>query len=153
VRAVWPAHKPLFMRLSVTDGSPGGWGVADSLVLSEALKARGVDVIDCSSGGFEGYALKAASGYQVPLARAVREIGIPTMAVGLITEAGQAEEILANDDADLVALARTALEDPNWPLHAHHVLDRDPSSYELWPVQARARIRDKDRALGLRVPG
>jgi 2,4-dienoyl-CoA reductase-like NADH-dependent reductase (Old Yellow Enzyme family) len=149
VRAVWPAGKPLFVRISATDGNNGGWGVDDSVVLAGELKARGVDVIDVSSGGFEGYGLKPAALYQVPLAKAVRAAGIKTAAVGLITEPQDAEEILAEGEADLVALARGALEDPNWPIHAHHILDG--AEYELWPRQARARIRDKDRALGLRV--
>ena len=151
VRAVWPAEKPLFMRISTTDGSPGGWSVEDSVALAHEVKARGVDLIDCSSGGFEGYALKAAPNYQVPLARAVRAAGIKTIAVGLITEPADAEAVIVEGDADLVALARGALEDPNWPVHAHHVLDGGGDAYDLWPKQARARIRDKDRALGVRT--
>ncbi len=150
VRAVWPDHKPLFVRISATDGSPGGWGVEDSVALADELKKLGVDVIDCSSGGFDGYGLKPAELYQVPLARAVRQAGIATMAVGLIVDPKDAEAIIANGDADLVALARTALEDPNWPLHAHHALDGGGNAYDLWPIQARSRIRDRDRLLGLR---
>jgi 2,4-dienoyl-CoA reductase-like NADH-dependent reductase (Old Yellow Enzyme family) len=150
VRAAWPAGKPLFMRISATDGSPGGWGIEDSVVLAGRLKDLGVDVIDCSSGGFEGYGLKPGPLYQVPLARAVRDAGVKTMAVGLISTPEEAEAILSDGAADLVALARTALEDPNWPLHAHHVLDDTPDAYSLWPRQARNRIRDRDRALGLR---
>jgi 2,4-dienoyl-CoA reductase-like NADH-dependent reductase (Old Yellow Enzyme family) len=114
------------------------------------LKARGVDLIDCSSGGFDGYALKAAPLYQVPLARTVREAGIPTMAVGVIDTAEDAERIVAEGDADLVALARTALEDPNWAVHARHTLEGGGDAYQLWPKQARNRIRDKDRLLGVR---
>ncbi len=148
VRAAWPAHKPLFMRISTTDGSPGGWGVEDSIAFAHELKARGVDVIDCSSGGFDGYALKAAPLYQVQLAKAVRDAGIATMAVGLISDPKDAETIVATGEADLVAFARGALEDPNWPVHAHHILDG--AEYDLWPKQARNRIRDKDRALGIR---
>lgn len=150
VRAVWPSEKPLFMRISATDGSPGGWGIEDSVALAGELKRLGVDVIDCSSGGFDGYGLQPANLYQVPLARAVRKAGIATMAVGLISDPADAEAIVANGDADLVALARTALEDPNWPLHAHHALDGGGDAYDLWPVQARNRIRDRDRTLGLR---
>ncbi|MHB1103262.1 MAG: NADH:flavin oxidoreductase/NADH oxidase [Devosia sp.] len=150
VRAVWPAEKPLFMRISATDGSPGGWSVEDSVVLAGELKQLGVDVIDCSSGGFDGYGLKPANLYQVPLAKAVREAGVATMAVGLISDPADAEAIVANGDADLVALARTALEDPNWPLHAHHALDGGGDAYKLWPKQARNRIRDRDKVLGLR---
>lgn len=148
VRAVWPASKPLFMRISATDGGPGGWELDDSIALARELKARGVDVIHCSSGGFEGYALKPAPLYQVPLAKAVREIGIPTIAVGLITEPKEAETVIATGEADLVALARGALDDPNWPIHARHALDG--AAYDLWPIQARERVRSKDRALGIR---
>ena len=148
VRAAWPKHKPLFMRISATDGGPGGWELDDSIVLARELKARGVDVVHCSSGGFEGYALKPAPLYQVPLAKAVREIGIPTIAVGLITEPKEAETVIATGEADLVALARGALDDPNWPIHARHALDG--AAYDLWPIQARERVRSKDRALGIR---
>jgi 2,4-dienoyl-CoA reductase-like NADH-dependent reductase (Old Yellow Enzyme family) len=76
--------------------------------------------------------------------------GIPTVAVGLINTPEEAEAILVNGEADLVAFARGALEDPNWPVHAHHVLDG--AEYDLWPKQARLRIRDKDRVLGIRQP-
>ncbi len=151
VRAAWPADKPLFVRISAVDGSDGGWALEDSIVLAGELKSRGVDAIHCSSGGFDGYGLKAGPLYQVPLARAVRSSGVPTIAVGLIDDPAAAEAILARGDADLVALARGALEDPNWAIHAHHVLDG--AEYELWPRQARARIRDKDRAMGIRQAG
>ncbi len=150
VRPVWPDDKPLLVRLSVTDGGEGGWTVEDSVVLTCELAARGVDLIDCTSGGFEGYALKPAPHYQVPLATAVKAGGLPSMAVGLIQDPEAAERIVANGEADLVAFARGALEDPNWPLHARHVLEGGGEAYELWPIQARARIRDKDRVLGLR---
>lgn len=150
VRAVWPAEKPLYVRISAIDGSNGGWSIEDSVVLATELKARGVDAIHCSSGGFDGYGLKAGPLYQVGLARAVRAAGLPTIAVGLIDVPHDAEAILAKGDADLVALARGALEDPNWAIHAHHMLDG--AEYDLWPRQARARIRDKDRAMGIRQP-
>jgi 2,4-dienoyl-CoA reductase-like NADH-dependent reductase (Old Yellow Enzyme family) len=148
VRAVWPETKPLFVRISATDGSPGGWTVDDSKVLAQELKALGVDMIHVSSGGFDGYALKPGPLYQVELSKAVREAGIKTIAVGLISEPADAETVLADGDADLVALARGALEDPNWPIHAHHALDG--GEYSLWPIQARDRIRGKDRVLGIR---
>lgn len=148
-RKAWPSEKPLLMRLSVTDGSPDGWTVDDSVALAGRLKAIGIDAIDCSSGGFEGYALKPGPLYQVPLAKAVRAAGLPTMAVGLVQTAEEAETILAEGSADLVALARGALDDPNWPLHAHHALDgHGEEVYALWPAQARNRIRDRDRVLG-----
>ena len=146
VRAAWPAHKPLFFRVSATDGSPDGWGIEDSLVLARELGRLGVDLVDCSSGGFEGYALKAAPLYQVPLARAVREAGIRTMAVGLIVEPADAEAIVANSDADLVAFGRTALDDPNWPLHAKAALGE--KDYSLWPRQAGHRMPSWEQALG-----
>lgn len=146
VRAVWPEGKPLSVRISSVDGSPGGWTIDDSLAFAAELKALGVDVIDCSSGGFEGYGIKPAAGYQVPYAAAVRAAGIPTMAVGLIDDPQDAEAILAGGRADLIALARGALDDPNWPLHARHALEG--GAYDLWPVQARDRMRDRDRALG-----
>ncbi|MEO6394364.1 MAG: NADH:flavin oxidoreductase/NADH oxidase [Devosia sp.] len=149
-RAVWPEHKPLFMRISTTDGSPDGWTLEDSLVLSTELARRGVDVIHCSSGGFDGYGLRPAPLYQVALAKAVRETGVKTIAVGLINEPADAEAVLAEGEADLVALARGALEDPNWAIHAHHALDG--AQYDLWPKQARERIRGKDQVLGLRKP-
>lgn len=145
VRGAWPATKPLFMRISTTDGSPGGWGIEDSIALARELGRIGVDVVDCSSGGFEGYSLKPGPLYQVPLAHAVRDAGIKTMAVGLIMDHRDAESILANGDADLVALARTALDDPNWPLHAARTLE--VPGYDLWPKQARDRMRDRDRVL------
>ena len=150
VRAAWPAHKPLFVRISTTDGAEGGWTVEDSLVLAERLKALGVDAIHTSSGGVATYGIKPAPLYQVGFAKAVRETGIPTIAVGLITTPEEAESILVKGEADLVALARGALEDPNWAIHAHHVLDG--AEYDLWPKQARSRIRDKDRVLGIRQP-
>ncbi|WP_417309644.1 NADH:flavin oxidoreductase/NADH oxidase [Devosia sp.] len=150
VRAVWPEGKPLFVRISAVDGSPGGWTIEDSKVLTHELKARGVDLIDCSSGGFSGYGLKAAPHYQVDLADAVRAAGLPTIAVGLIDDPEGAEAILAQGQADLIALARGALEDPNWPLHARHQLEGGGDAYQLWPKQARDRIRDMDRVLGRR---
>jgi 2,4-dienoyl-CoA reductase-like NADH-dependent reductase (Old Yellow Enzyme family) len=150
IRPVWPEHKPLFMRLSTTDGSPGGWGVEDSVALAARLKEIGVDAIDCSSGGFDGYALKPGPNYQVPLSKEVRQSGIATIAVGLISDPQDAERIVAEGEADLIALARGALEDPNWPIHARHALEGGGKAYELWPVQARDRIKAKDRTLGIR---
>jgi 2,4-dienoyl-CoA reductase-like NADH-dependent reductase (Old Yellow Enzyme family) len=145
VRAVWPQDKPLLVRLSVSDNHPQGWQVEDSVVLAKALKAFGVDAIDCSSGGFDGAAITPVAHYQVPFAQAVRKgADIPTIAVGLIDEARQAEAILTSGEADFVALARGALDDPNWPLHANHALGE--SKYTLWPVQT-ARVESLDRSL------
>jgi 2,4-dienoyl-CoA reductase-like NADH-dependent reductase (Old Yellow Enzyme family) len=148
-RAAWPASKPLWARISVVDGKDG-WSVEDSLALVPELKARGVDVIHCTSGGFDGTSLKPGPHYQVPLAAALRKAGLPTVAVGLIQDAVAAEKVLTSGEADLIALARGALEDPNWAVHAHHVLDEGDAAYKLWPKQAGARLRDKDRTLSLR---
>jgi 2,4-dienoyl-CoA reductase-like NADH-dependent reductase (Old Yellow Enzyme family) len=145
VRAAWPAQKPLFVRISAIDGV-GGWEVEDSQVLATALVGCGTDLIHVSSGGFAQTSLKPAPLYQVPLSKAVRETGAKTIAVGLIDDPRDAEAILERGEADLVAFARTALEDPNWPIHAERILDG--TSYELWPIQARDRIRGKDRVLG-----
>ena len=147
VRAVWPDHKPLMVRLSVTDWHAEGWQVEDSVALARELKARGVDAIDASSGGFAGAAITAVADYQVPLAQAVRETGIATIAVGLLGDAARAEQIIASGEADFVALARGALDDPNWALHARHELGA--ADYDLWPKQAN-RVRERDRALGQR---
>jgi len=126
VRANWPAEKPLFLRLSCEDDA--GWGPGDCVALARRVKPLGVDVIDCSSGGLvpKTPALKPAYGYQVPYAEQIRrEAGILTMAVGLIVHATQAEEILARGRADLVALAREMLYNPNWALDAAVKLGAD----------------------------
>jgi 2,4-dienoyl-CoA reductase-like NADH-dependent reductase (Old Yellow Enzyme family) len=148
VRAAWPARKPLIMRISATDAAEGGWEVEDSIALVKELTAIGVDAIHVSSGGISSYGLKAGPLYQVPLAKAIKETGATTIAVGLITDPNDAEMILETGEADLIAFARGALEDPNWPIHAHHLLDG--GEYDLWPKQARERIRAKDKALGIR---
>jgi 2,4-dienoyl-CoA reductase-like NADH-dependent reductase (Old Yellow Enzyme family) len=145
VRAVWPQHKPLLIRISATDGAEGGWEVADSVALAHELKARGVDAVHVSSSGVAAFGLTAGPLFQVPLSKAVREAGVKTIAVGLITEPADAEHILQTGEPDLVAIARGALDDPNWAIHAHHVLDGQ--EYDLWPKQARERVRAKDRTL------
>lgn len=147
VRAAWPKHKPLLVRLSAADALEGGVTLEDSIAFSRELKTLGVDMIHVSSGGFTGAVIKPAPGYQVNYAAAIKhEVGIPTMAVGLITEAKQAEKIIAQGDADLVALGREALDDPNWPLHAARSLGIDPA-YKLWPDQMGYAVRGKDMAL------
>jgi 2,4-dienoyl-CoA reductase-like NADH-dependent reductase (Old Yellow Enzyme family) len=146
-RANWPQNKPLWVRISVIDGK-GGWTVEDSLALVRELKACGVDHIDCSTGGFDGTSLKPGAHYQVPMAAAMRKAGLPVTAVGLIHDPSAAEAVLQAGDADLIALARGALEDPNWPVHALHELDNGQAAYALWPKQISGRIKDKDRALG-----
>ena len=135
VREAWPAHLPLFVRISATDWVEGGWDLPQSIEFCRALKELGIDLIDCSSGGNVPAAkIPVAPGYQVPLARAIRkEVGIATGAVGLITDPQQAEEIIATGAADAVLLARQMLRDPYWPLHAAKKLGIDlpwPKQYE-----------------------
>lgn len=133
VKTVWPSDLPLFVRISSSDWVEGGWDIADSVRLSKILKDEGVDLIDCSSGGNIGHAkIPVGPGYQVPFAKQIKnEADILTGAVGLITDAQQAETILANNEADLIILAREFLRDPYFPLHAASVLGQDIA----WPVQ------------------
>ncbi len=137
VRSVWPASKPLFFRVSSEDGA-GGWTVEDTVVFAQALKEAGVDVVDCSSGGLTGSAVTAPipryPGFQVPYAKAVRDAGVASMAVGLILDGPQAEAILQEGSADLIAVGREALRDPFWPVHAAEALGCDPG-YKLWPEE------------------
>jgi 2,4-dienoyl-CoA reductase-like NADH-dependent reductase (Old Yellow Enzyme family) len=140
VRAAWPDDKPLFFRISSVDGFEGGWQIEDSVVLARVLAERGVDVIDCSSGGNSPRGATNAGGlrgpgFQVPYAARVRaETGIATQAVGLILDGPQAEAILQAGDADLIAIARAALHDPFWPLHQAEAMGVDPD-FALWPEQ------------------
>lgn len=139
LRAVWPKDKPLFTRVSSIDGVDGGWTLDDSVVLARELKARGVDVIDCSSGGLMGSAtaarIKRGPGFQVPFAERIRkDAGINTMTVGLILEPKHAESILQSDQADLIAIGREALYNPNWALHAEVALNVS-GQFESWPHQ------------------
>lgn len=120
VRAAWPQHLPLFLRLSVTDWVEGGWTVDESVELAKTLKAHGVDLLDASSGGLSPLAkIAVGPGYQVPFAARIRaEAGIATAAVGMITEAEQANALVAEGKADIVLLAREMLRDPYWAVHA-----------------------------------
>jgi 2,4-dienoyl-CoA reductase-like NADH-dependent reductase (Old Yellow Enzyme family) len=120
VRASFPADKPIGLRLSASDWVEGGWDIEQTLVYAAALKERGVDWIDASSGGVSPrQKIDMRPGYQVPFAEAIKkETGVTTIAVGLITETQQAENILASGKADLIALARGMLFDPRWPWHA-----------------------------------
>ena len=133
VRAVLPQDLPLFVRISATDWAEGGWTVDDSVKLAVELKAHGVDLVDCSSGGAVPHAkIETGPGYQVPFARAVRHgAAIATGAVGLITQPAQADAIVQNGDADIVLLARELLRQPYWPLLAAAELGRDVA----WPKQ------------------
>jgi 2,4-dienoyl-CoA reductase-like NADH-dependent reductase (Old Yellow Enzyme family) len=125
-RRAWPDGLPLTVRLSCSDWVEGGWTIHDSIELSRRLKAEGVDLVDCSSGGIVPHAKIAVSpGYQVPFAAAIRaQAQIPTAAVGLITEAHQADEIIQGGQADIVLIARQMLRDPYWPMHAARKLGR-----------------------------
>ena len=120
VRAVFPPEKPVWMRISATDWVPNGWDIDGTIALSKALKARGCAAIHMTTGGVSPQqAIKIGPGYQVPYAQRVKaEVGLPTIAVGLITEPEQAEAIIANGEADAVSLARAMLYDPRWPWHA-----------------------------------
>lgn len=140
VRAVWPDGWPLFVRISATDWADGGWDVDQSVMLATRLAALGVDLIDTSSGGLAAHQqITIGPGYQVPFASRVRrDSGIATAAVGLITEARQAEAIVAEGHADMVLLARELLRNPRWPLLAAHELGAPGD----WPEQyVRARPR------------
>lgn len=140
VRAVWPDDKPLAVRISAVDGVEGGISIEDSICFAQELKRRGVDIVDCSSGGIGGSASAARvtrkPGFQIPFAQAVR-VGadINTMAVGLIMDPVMANDVVAQGQADMVALGREALVNPNWPLQAYRALTGD-TSFDQWPVQA-----------------
>lgn len=127
VRAVWPEELPLFVRLSATDWAPGGIDGDATVETARRLKAHGVDLVDCSSGGaIPGVPIPEYPGYQASFAARVRrEAGVPSGAVGRITEATHAESLVADGVADLVVLARQLLRDPYWPLHAARVLGVD----------------------------
>jgi 2,4-dienoyl-CoA reductase-like NADH-dependent reductase (Old Yellow Enzyme family) len=133
VRQAWPDELPLFIRISSTDWAEGGWDLEQSIDFAKRVKALGVDLVDCSSGGNVATAkIPLGPGYQVAFAREIRrQAGIATGAVGLITGAKQAEGILANGEADAVLLARQLLRDPYWPLHAARKLDVEVE----WPKQ------------------
>ena len=139
VRQTWPDRLPLFVRISASDWSEGGWDLPQSIEFAKRLRNLGVDLIDCSSGGAAPAAkIELGPGYQVPFARAIRaEAGVATAAVGLITDARQADEIIRSGSADAVLLARELLRDPYWPLHAAQILGVDVP----WPDQyLRAKL-------------
>ena len=140
VRAAFPADKPVWARISATDWVPGGWDIDGTVALSQALKARGCAAIHVSSGGVSPQqTIKLGPGYQVPFAQRVKaEVGLPTIAVGLITEPEQAEAIIANGEADAVSLARAMLYDPRWPWHAAARLGaRVAAPHQYWRSQPR----------------
>lgn len=138
LREIWPADRPVFVRVSALDHIDGGIELDDTVAFARALRAAGVDVVDCSSGGIAGPATAGRAprgpGFQVPYASAVRnQAGIATMAVGMITSAEQAEAVLQDGHADLVAIAREALDNPNWPLHVRR--DLGDEGFGHWPDQ------------------
>jgi len=140
VREAFPADRPVWMRVSATDWVPNGWDIDGTIALSHELKARGSAAVHVSTGGVSPQqAIKLGPGYQVPYAQRVKaEVGLPTMAVGLITEAEQAESIIANNEADVISIARAMLYDPRWPWHAAATLGASvdaPKQY--WRSQPR----------------
>jgi 2,4-dienoyl-CoA reductase-like NADH-dependent reductase (Old Yellow Enzyme family) len=140
VRSVWPAEYPLFLRISAIDWAEGGWSIEDSVRLAELVKDKGVDLIDCSSGGVVSHVkIPARPNYQVPFAEAVRKTGIPTGAVGIIVTAEQAEAILANGQADLIFMARELLRDPYFPLRAARELGYDDMPWHLQYERAKRK--------------
>ena len=151
MRAIWPARKPLGVRISASDWIDGAWSVEDSIVFAKRLEALGCDFIDVSSGGNDASAkIPVGPGYQVPLAEKVkRSVGMPVMAVGMISEAEQAEAIVADGKADFVAIARAFLDDPHWGWHAAYKLGAEtvyPNQYrraglKAWPPAQRLAAR------------
>jgi 2,4-dienoyl-CoA reductase-like NADH-dependent reductase (Old Yellow Enzyme family) len=151
VRGNWPEDKPLFIRLSVEDDA--GWGPDESVRFSKLVKEKGVDVVDCSSGGMRGSPVISAGpvryGYQVPYAEKIRkETDLMSMAVGLIVHAEQAEEILQSGQADLIAIAREFLHNPNWALDAALKLGVEeafavtPPAYDYWLEKRFNSVKD-----------
>ena len=155
VRGAWPTGKPVFLRLSAVDGSGDAWTLQDTVQIARAAKARGIEVITPSSGGIGGAGtatlVPRLPGYHVPFSKRVRtEVEIKTIAVGLITEAHQAEQILQDGAADLIALAREFLWNPHWTVHAARELgvanyhDLLPRTYAWW-LKRRDEIREVTR--------
>jgi 2,4-dienoyl-CoA reductase-like NADH-dependent reductase (Old Yellow Enzyme family) len=138
VRSAWPHDKPVFYRVSATDWFEGGWDLDQALELCARLKEIGIDLVDCSSGGnIHDQKIVLGPGYQVPFASAIRrEAGIPTIAVGLITEPVQAEQIVAHGHADAVMLARASLREPYWPRRAAQALKVEMD----WPDQYKRAV-------------
>ena len=154
VRAAWPSDRPLGMRVSATDWVTGGWDLEQCVVFARELARRGCDWIDCSSGGVSPLQeIPLGPGYQVPFSRRIRaETGVRTIAVGLITEPQQAEAIVANGEADMVALGRAMLYDPRWAWHAAAALGATahaPEQYWRCPPRAAGRVFG-DTPIGMR---
>ncbi|HEY1187168.1 MAG TPA: NADH:flavin oxidoreductase/NADH oxidase [Gemmata sp.] len=141
LRETVPQELPLFVRISATDWAEGGWDLPQSVELAKALKPLGVDLIDCSSGALVPHVrIPVGKGYQVPFASAIRaQAGIMTGAVGMITEAPQANEIITSGAADMVLLAREMLREPYWALKAQQALGQEPA----WPTQYGYAVKRK----------
>lgn len=160
LRDVWPQDKPLFVRISSVDGVEGGWDIDDSIAFARELKARGVDIVDCSSGGVAtsptASTVPRGYGFQVPFAERIRrEAGIATMAVGLIVDPRQAQQILENGEADLIAVAREMLANPNWALDAELALrpgQAEREQYAAWPPQYGWWLERRARGLARMGP-
>ena len=148
VRREWPADKPLFFRVSSVDGKGGFWDIEDTVALAAELKLRGVDVVDCSSGGLSGPsempAVPRAPGRHLAFARRVKQAtGLATMAPGLITEAGQAEQILQAGDVDLIGMARELMYCSEWPAHAARQLGVK-DFFDLFPPDFARRLKRRE---------
>lgn len=149
VRAHWPENKPLIFRISAVDWVEGGWDLDDTIALADVLKNHGVDMLDCSSGGIGGpgnpQRMTIGHGFQVPFAAAVRKAtGMATMGVGFLWEPAEMGRMLAEGEADMVALARELLDDPNWTLHAARALGVD-SRHEMWKPQFGWWLNKRER--------
>lgn len=151
IRSEWPERYPLVFRLSATDWLDGGLEVEDTIATATALKAEGVDMIDCSTGGVGGKErprrMVIEQGFQIPFAQKVRIAAeIPTMGVGFLWDAKKCHDIIAKGDADMVALARELLDDPNWPMHAAKTLGCN-ENHSLWPIEFGWWLMKRDRLL------
>ena len=151
IRANWPEELPLAFRLSAVDWLEGGIEVEDAIETAKSLKAEGVDMIDCSTGGIGGKQrparMKIEQGFQVPFAEQIRaKADIATMAVGFLWDAKVCEDLIAAGKADMIALAREILDDPNWPLHAASELGAD-ENHGLWPVESGWWLMKRQRLI------
>jgi len=156
VRAVFPVDKPVFVRISSVDGISVGWSIDDSVAFAKALRARGVDAIVCSTGGVklpkDQVLVSRTLGFQVPFAEQVRrESGVPTIAVGMILKADHAEEILEKGQADLIALGRELLFNPNWAAQAS-VEMKGAAGWQDWPEQFGWWLERRARQLAPKKP-
>ena len=150
MRSVWPDDRPMGVRVSATDWMAGGWDLPDTIVLARELKARGCDYMAVSSGGLSlQQKIPIGEGHQVALSEAVkRETGMPSMTMGMIYEPAHAERIIADGEADFVALARTMLNDPHWPWFAASVLGADVTHPPQYLRGYRSRWHREKRAGG-----